>query len=407
MPSGRSTLSITLRLLLFLLLCSSLPVVLSWGADAHTAIAFLAQSLFTANSTALALQLLPVVDHGLIHLIASWADGVRITPYHWSASYHFADIPAWNCSYLPSRDCVKPLCVDAALANYTQRLLNLSLDAQQRMEALMFVVHYAADAHQPLHVGFKSDLGGNEIAVRFLGVANNLHAVWDTAAVQHRVKLDYANNYTAWMVGLQQTMNGPYAKNQTQWTSCAPAPHAKAVGGSPAHGLAAYVPCSGVWVRESAELACGAYLDDDLVVMNKSSAVMYNLTVVYYTRHMPLIEQRIIQAGVRLAFLLNTVTTALAHTTNTTAAHSTTTSPPASPHPTHSSTHEHTTPTQASGHASAHVPAHHSHVQFGVHTDDASSIERDVSQEDTQHDDEAHADHGSDRLPPRMSGERL
>ena len=46
---------------------------------------------------------------------------------------------------------MKPLCVDAALANYTQHLLDLALDAQQRMEALMFVIHFVGDAHARRH----------------------------------------------------------------------------------------------------------------------------------------------------------------------------------------------------------------------------------------------------------------
>ena len=171
-------------------------------------------------------------------------------------------------------------------------------------------MHFVGDAHQPLHVGFRSDLGGNDIPVRFEGVANNLHATWDAGIVAHRVKLSYGNDYTQWMAQLQRTMNTQSAANHTQWTAC-PASHAAST--APSHALAAFISCSGVWVEESAQYACGAYLDDAGQRMNKTSNITYALTDIYYNRNLPLIEQRLIRAGVRLAYLINTVSTALAH----------------------------------------------------------------------------------------------
>ena len=391
-----------LFLLLVLLLGSSLPLVLSWGAAAHTAIAFLAQSLFTPNSTALALTLLPSADKGLIDLIASWADEVRITPYHWSAPYHFADTPQWNCTYSPPRDCVNEQCVDGALANYTTRLLNTQLEAEQRMEALMFCVHFVGDSHQPLHVGFKTDLGGNEIPVRFEGVANNLHSLWDTGILAQRVKLNFANNFTHWMVALQSSMNTVYARNRTQWTSC---PTSHSTSTAPSHALAAFIPCSGVWVEESAQMACPAYLDDSGQRMNKTSKLTYNLTSIYYNRTIPLIEQRLIQAGVRLAYLINTVTAAIGQgvTVPSTSKHPT----PSSPHKPKSTSNHKAKPTTSH---TSHVPPHSGdHVDFGVYQpsedgDGEGGVDDGV---DTQHSDQAHVDHEADRLSSRMRAWRL
>ena len=53
-------------------------------------------------------------------------------------------------------------------------------DPKDRLEALKFVVHFVADVHQPLHVGYKSDRGGNDVAVEFFNQKTNLHRVWDT-----------------------------------------------------------------------------------------------------------------------------------------------------------------------------------------------------------------------------------
>ncbi len=45
---------------------------------------------------------------------------------------------------------------------------------------MKFVVHFVADVHQPLHVGYAHDRGGNDVAVDFFRQPTNLHRVWDT-----------------------------------------------------------------------------------------------------------------------------------------------------------------------------------------------------------------------------------
>jgi hypothetical protein len=44
---------------------------------------------------------------------------------------------------------------------------------------LKVLFHLVGDLHQPMHTGYGSDRGGNNISVTFHGKATNLHAVWD------------------------------------------------------------------------------------------------------------------------------------------------------------------------------------------------------------------------------------
>jgi len=46
--------------------------------------------------------------------------------------------------------------------------------------ALMCLVHLVGDIHQPLHVGNGKDKGGNDIKVKFFSESSNLHRVWDS-----------------------------------------------------------------------------------------------------------------------------------------------------------------------------------------------------------------------------------
>ena len=49
----------------------------------------------------------------------------------------------------------------------------------ERKVALMFLVHFVGDMHQPLHDGDDGDRGGNAVQVTLDGVKRNLHSVWD------------------------------------------------------------------------------------------------------------------------------------------------------------------------------------------------------------------------------------
>ena len=138
---------------LFALLACCVPGVVAWGGAGHMATAKLAQSLFTPAATAMADRFLPEVL-GQIDAIASWADDVRRQPgWGWTSGLHFADTPDFRCHYVASRDCayegVDGACVDGAVHNYTQRLLDASIDNwTQYREALEFLVHFVGDLHQ-------------------------------------------------------------------------------------------------------------------------------------------------------------------------------------------------------------------------------------------------------------------
>jgi len=48
------------------------------------------------------------------------------------------------------------------------------------------LVHLVGDLHQPLHVGNGKDRGGNNIKVKWFGEDTNLHEVWDEKLIEHQ-----------------------------------------------------------------------------------------------------------------------------------------------------------------------------------------------------------------------------
>lgn len=143
--------------------------------------------------------------------------------------------------------------------------------------ALRFLVHFVGDVHQPLHVGFTSDMGGNTIKVKFFSTSTNLHSVWDTYIIQHHIDTDLGGDEDALITELQSMIKGKWALLVPGWESC-PRGHSSCPGSLRARcGACALrqTPCAGKrdrdawrhadpWALESIKDACAyAYKDAD------------------------------------------------------------------------------------------------------------------------------------------------
>ena len=52
-------------------------------------------------------------------------------------------------------------------------------DPDSDWQALAFLGHFVGDVHQPLHVSYSDDRGGNQTRIYYRGERTNLHALWD------------------------------------------------------------------------------------------------------------------------------------------------------------------------------------------------------------------------------------
>ena len=48
---------------------------------------------------------------------------------------------------------------------------------------MLIIFHLCGDLHQPLHTGYGTDKGGNDIHIKFSGRETNLHRAWDTEII--------------------------------------------------------------------------------------------------------------------------------------------------------------------------------------------------------------------------------
>lgn len=114
---------------------------------------------------------------------ATWMDDVRSnSEFDFMKPWHFLNLEKGE-HFSPSDDenIVNELNeVIAALRG------NESLSRDDIKNNLLLLFHLIGDLHQPLHVGYGTDRGGNKIKVAFLNTQSNLHKVWDSDIIRHK-----------------------------------------------------------------------------------------------------------------------------------------------------------------------------------------------------------------------------
>ncbi|TYK31077.1 endonuclease 4-like isoform X1 [Cucumis melo var. makuwa] len=225
---GQSELCWTANVFVFLLL---LPGILGWGREGHYAVCKIAEGYLTEDALSMVRELLPASAEGDLAAVCSWADELRENhDYHWSSVLHFVDTPDFFCNYNCSRDCHdshrhKGRCVTAAIYNYTMQLESAYKEITSEVrynltEALMFLSHFIGDVHQPLHVGFVGDLGGNLIKVGWYQRSTNLHHVWDTMIIESALKRFYHSNLMLMIQAIQSNISDEWHNEVSAWRNC-------------------------------------------------------------------------------------------------------------------------------------------------------------------------------------------
>jgi len=260
------------------------PARLQWGRDGHASTGKIAQ-LFLHDAVVDRLQELLPDDAGLLGNVCSWADDVR-SKMPWSFDLHFINTPDWDCDFIHSRDCADEICVSGAISNYTTRLTDQT--GEQQVEALKFLVHFIGDIHQPLHVGFASDEGGNTIEVNFLGTKKtNLHSVWDTSLPDTLMARNFSGSVDKMSDHIASMIRDRYWVDIDDWLTCKSGSY----------------PCPDEWATESIGLACNySYVAADGVTHLVSGD---ELDEDYYARAADVVVKQLAKAGYRMAAALN------------------------------------------------------------------------------------------------------
>jgi len=110
----------------------------------------------------------------------TWADAIkRLEEFKAYNSWHYMNVSRSH-SEIKINDC-KQNCLPQAILKHQQILALAQKPHQwQQAQALLFLGHWLGDIHQPLHISFLDDLGGNKVKFSHLdSKCSNLHWYWD------------------------------------------------------------------------------------------------------------------------------------------------------------------------------------------------------------------------------------
>jgi S1/P1 Nuclease len=97
---------------------------------------------------------------------------------------HYVNLPRDAQGFEGDACPVAEECVISAIEKDLAVLSSPIASEQDWLKALRYLGHWIGDVHQPLHVSFQDDRGGNEVGVSGGLCGWDLHAVWDSCIIE-------------------------------------------------------------------------------------------------------------------------------------------------------------------------------------------------------------------------------
>jgi len=154
---------------------SILNSAFAWGPTGHRVVGEVAQKYLTLLTK---IKIKKLTNGHSLAQFATWPDEIKSDPDKYSHTYHwhYTDWPNGQDKY-STKDNHGSLIT--SLEDNLKILKNKKLSNDERSKALKFVIHLMGDLHQPLHIGNGTDRGGNNCKVVFHKQLINLHRLWD------------------------------------------------------------------------------------------------------------------------------------------------------------------------------------------------------------------------------------
>ncbi len=233
----------------------------SWGPTGHRAVGLIASKHLSAKAKK---NIIKILGQNSLSEVSTWMDEIR-------SDSTAKDVADWNWAtietgqtYAQSQKNPKGDVI-ATIERIVGELKKHTLDKKTEEEYLKMLVHLVGDIHQPLHVGCCNDKGGNSVKVKWFGKDTNLHSVWDSYMIE-----DTQLSYTE----LVSYLDEPDENTIASWQKNSVLQ----------------------WADESMSFRKQVYQIGD-----------GNLGYKYQYWNFPTVKARLLQAGIRLAGILNEI----------------------------------------------------------------------------------------------------
>lgn len=158
----------------FWILCGGISPLLAWGEEGHRIVAEIARRHMDP-------EVLKEVELGLdgmsLEEASTWMDDVRREKrYYHMVTWHYVNLEKGEKYHKNNKE---ENAINS-MRDVVKKLNNREKYTKGEIAVFIRVLfHLVGDLHQPMHTGYGSDRGGNNIHVTFDGKATNLHGVWD------------------------------------------------------------------------------------------------------------------------------------------------------------------------------------------------------------------------------------
>ncbi|MEX0846036.1 MAG: S1/P1 nuclease [Balneolaceae bacterium] len=235
---------------------------LRWGQIGHRATGDIAEQYLTEKAAA---EVKRVLGDQSLAEVSTWMDEVRAdNTYDYMVTWHYVTIPKGETYETAEKE--ERGDIIWAIEKVVRELKEGGLSTKREAENLKVLAHLVGDLHQPLHVGNGTDRGGNDVSVEWFRGNSNLHRVWDSEMINDK-QLSFTE--------LSDFINHPTQEQVQNWQSTSVRD----------------------WAYESQALLPQVYD----IPENK------RLSYEYSYKNWDKVEQRLLQAGVRLAGLINEI----------------------------------------------------------------------------------------------------
>jgi hypothetical protein len=234
----------------------------AWGETGHRVIGLIAEKHLTPKAKQ---NIQKLLGRETLAQVSTYMDFIRSEPANKHMDpWHFmtvSDGVKYEASMAPPEGDIY-----VTIQRLILELKSKKFSDGDELFALKCLVHLIGDIHQPLHVGKPGDRGGNAIDVEFYWQKENLHRVWDSGIIDKQLY-----SFTEYVEWINHTTPEKVAKWQKSTIDD--------------------------WVAESM-----SYRE---VIYNLPENKKINYRYVYDT--IEIVNLRLLQAGVRLAGVLNQI----------------------------------------------------------------------------------------------------
>jgi len=299
-----------------LVMCTGAQSTRAWGCKGHQTIALISEKHLTPEARELVEKLLRenpidpqlkrycgIFAGDLLADGSTWPDDVRKQLKN--GPWHYIDIPRGAPRKPLEQYCGEEGCVTKAIAEQWAILQDQSGNPAKRAEALRYLAHFVGDLHMPLHATTDNDLGGVCVPVKYFwrsahlsnnNYVPNLHSLWDSAIVERDMAGADPAEYAEFLEDTFRPKIDKWAQSgirvdEWAWES---------------HDLAETVTYGLLSPKIPVEKPTPAHACSDADnIGSRMMELHVSAGATYQSTAAPVAEERLEQAGVRLAMMLN------------------------------------------------------------------------------------------------------